>query len=306
MGWYKLVFKQKQPIHVGSAKWGVVNETEIFIPGSTMWGALTNIYLQKINTNNRKKQIKKEKTDTTNRKELEEQLKKIIEYFEKISNFFPSFDGENILQPTYQKGEFGYLLPDTNEFLSEDKFRFYFVDTLVQTAIEPISRQAKDESLHELDYILPKSKQNLKNFKDNLYWIGIIQIKNNDLENFLDDIKSESIFAGADVRYGYGELKLVNVSSLDENDKNFWWINNSNSIEIKTDKHSPYFIEAQDNLKIEGEVLLIPEIDFRENTPKLTDARFFSSVGSKIQSSLQNLKLKKGKLVKENNNANST
>jgi len=292
MEWYKLVFKQKQPIHVGSAKWGVVKETEIFISGSTMWGALTNVYLQ-------------DKQDEINTND-ENKLKEIGKYFETTSNFFPSFDGKTALQPTYQKGEFGYLLPDTNEFLSEDKFRFYFVDTLVQTAIEPISRQAKDESLHELDYILPKSKQNLKNFKDNLYWIGIIQIKNNDLENFLDDIKSESIFAGADVRYGYGELKLVNVSSLDENDKNFWWINNSNSIEIKTDKHSPYFIEAQDNLKIEGEVLLIPEIDFRENTPKLTDARFFSSVGSKIQSSLQNLKLKKGKLVKENNNANST
>lgn len=52
MKWYKLVFKQNQPIHIGSTKWGIVNKTEIFIPGWTMWGALTktfNQYSKKVN-----------------------------------------------------------------------------------------------------------------------------------------------------------------------------------------------------------------------------------------------------------------
>ncbi len=44
MVWYKLVFKQNQPIHIGYIDWGVVNETQIFIPGWTMWGALTKAY----------------------------------------------------------------------------------------------------------------------------------------------------------------------------------------------------------------------------------------------------------------------
>ncbi len=290
MEWYKLVFKQNQPIHVGSAKWGVVNETDIFIPGSTMWGALTNLYLQdkksEINTN------------------YENKLKEIGKYFETISNFFPSFDGKTPLQPAYQKGEFGYFYKYKEEFISEDEFRFYFVDTLVQTAVEPISRKAKDESLHELDYILPKPKQKLEDLKDNLYWIGIIHIDNNELENFLKSIKS--IFVGADVRYGYGELELVKCEYLKEEDKSFWWVDNTDKIEIKTNEPIPYFIEAEDNLKIEGEVLLIPEIDFRQNTPKLTDAKFFANVGSKVKNLSQNLKLKKGKLIKENSNANST
>ncbi|WP_457636078.1 RAMP superfamily CRISPR-associated protein [Persephonella sp.] len=289
MGWYKLVFKQKQPIHVGSAKWGVVNETEIFIPGSTMWGALTNIYLQN----------KEGKIDTGD----EEQLKKIGAYFQTISNFFPSFDGKDILQPTYQKGEFGYLSKE--EFIPEDKFRFYFVDTMVRTAIEPISRQAKDESLHEFNYILPKPKQKLEYFKDSLYWIGIIQIDDGK-EEFLD--KNLKIFIGADVRYGYGELELLKCGSLEENDKKFWWIESDNTqkIKIQNEESSPYFIEVNENSEIEGEVLLIPQIDFKENTPKLTDAKFFSSVGSKVKSLIQNLKLEKGKLIKENQNANST
>ena len=284
MGWYKLIFKQRQPIHVGSAKWGVVNETDIFIPGSTMWGALTNVYLQ-----NRKENI-----DTNN----EEHLKEIGTFFQTISNFFPSFDGKNVLQPTYQKGEFGYLIPNTKEFLPEDKFRFYFVDTLVQTAIEPVTRQAKDESLHELDYILPKPKQKLEYFRDNLYWIGIIQINEKKLKNFLKNVKN--IFVGADVRYGYGELELVSVSPLDDNDKNFWWIN-GNNIEIKMNEPAPYFIEVQDKLEIEGETFLTPEINFRQNTHILTDTKFFISIGSKIinnRNNTDNIKLFKGKLIK--------
>ena len=278
MGWYKLVFKQEQPIHIGSAKLGVVNETEIFIPGSAMWGALTNTYLQK------------GKVDPNNKNKLEE----LGKYFETISNFFPSFDGKNILQPTYQKGEFGYLLPYSKEFLSEDKFRFIFVDTLVQTAIEPMSRKARDESLHELDYILPKPKQKLEYFEDNLYWTGIIQI-DDELKDFLRE--GLKIFIGADVRYGYGETELVKVENPNSEDKNFWWINDDN-IEIKTNRPSPYFIEAKENLKIEGEVLLIPEVDFRENIPVVTNASFYVSVGSKLKHHTQKrVRLYKGKLI---------
>ena len=278
MGWYKLVFKQTQPIHTGSAKWGVANETEIFVPGSTMWGALTNIYLQS----------KKKKIDATNK----EQLKEIETYFQTISNFFPSFDGKTPLQPTYQKGEFGYL--NKEEFIPEDKFRFYFVDTIVQTAVEPTSRKAKDESLHELDYILPKPKQKLENLRDNLYWLGIIQIDDELRDFFREGLK---ILIGADVRYGYGELELVKSEVLEENEKDFWWIDNS-KIKIKINKPSPYFIEAKENLEIEGEVLLIPEIDFRENIPKLTDVRFYASVGSKLKHYTQKrILLYKGKLI---------
>ncbi|WP_051654774.1 RAMP superfamily CRISPR-associated protein [Persephonella sp. IF05-L8] len=289
MGWYKLIFKQKQPIHVGSAKWGVVNETDIFIPGSTMWGALTNTYLQ----------AKKDEIKKIDEKEYENNLKKIGEYFVKISNFFPSFDGKDVLQPTYRKGEFGYLIPDKKEFLPEDKFRFYFVDTLVQTAIEPITRHAKDESLHEIDYILPKPKQNLEYFKDNLYWVGIIYIDDNKLENFLKGVKN--IFIGADVRYGYGELELIECSSLEDNDKDnnksFWWIDNTDKIKIKANEPSPYFIETKNKLELEGEVLLIPDMDFRGGTPKLIEAKFFASIGSKIKNSIENLELSKGKLL---------
>ena len=37
-------FEQMQPLHIGKLNYGVISETEIFIPGQTMWGALTKSY----------------------------------------------------------------------------------------------------------------------------------------------------------------------------------------------------------------------------------------------------------------------
>ena len=282
--WYKLIFKQVQPIHIGSGSYGVIDETRVFIPGWTMWGALTKAY------------------------NLERGLDLSLNQnlFENISCFYPAFKKENnfeILFPEFQDGEF--YLGD----YPEDEFRAKFVDTFVSTAIKPLSNTALDESLHELNVILTCAKVDFIEYEKEkqLYWIGIIQIDDELKDFFKEGLKQKGskIFIGADVRYGYGEIELTKYTPLEEKDKDFWWINNDN-IEIKTNRPSPYFIEAKENLKIEGEVLLIPEIDFRENIPKITDARFFASVGSKVENLQQNLKLKKGKLTKENNNANGT
>ncbi|MCX7760360.1 MAG: hypothetical protein N2Z81_04160 [Hydrogenothermaceae bacterium] len=274
MGWRKLIFKQNQPIHIGSGKWGVIKETEIFISGQTMWGALTNLYIlkNKANSNN---------------------IEEIKGYFKTISNFFPSFDGKNILKPQYKNGEF-YL----GDF-SESKFRAYFVDTLIQTAVEPLSRRAKDESLHEIDYILPKPKKEFQNkkefkeFKDNIYWIGII---NTNKDNFLEE--GLRVYVGADTRYGYGELELIEITDLQ--DKCFWWIKENDNMEIRIGENSPYFIEISNNsLGFEGEEILLAEFNYLQNIPSVKDAKFFINVGSKIKKmdNSTTVKLEKGKLI---------
>ena len=274
--WYKLIFKQVQPIHIGAGNYGVVNETRIFIPGWTMWGALTKAY-----------NLKKGKSLSDNQ-----------ELFKNISCFYPAFknkDDFEILFPQFKNGEF--YLGD----YSEDKFRAKFVDTFMSTAIHPLTNTALDESLHELNVILTCAKVDFIEYKKEkqLYWIGIIQIDDELKDFFKEGLKQKGskIFIGADVRYGYGELELTKYTPLEEKDKDFWWINDDN-IEIKTNRPSPYFIEAKENLKMEGEVLLIPEIDFRQNTPIVADASFYVSVGSKLKHHTQKrVRLYKGKLI---------
>jgi len=103
--WYKLVFKQIQPIHIGVGSYGVVNETRIFIPGWTMWGALTKAY------------------NLQNNQSLSENQ----ELFENISCFYPCFnkDGKDVLFPNFENGEFCLGK------YSEDEFRAKLVDSFV-------------------------------------------------------------------------------------------------------------------------------------------------------------------------------
>ncbi len=265
MCWYKLVFKQKQPIHIGKFEWGVVSETEIFIPGWTMWGALVNAYIIK------------------NKAKDKNEIQKIQKDFETITNFFPSFDGETVLEPKYKDGKF-YL-----EDYSEEEFRYKYVKADFKTAVEPISRKAKDEHLYEFEYIIPE-----------FYWIGLIKIENEEIKNFFEGKKLE-IFIGGDTKYGYGLLKLEDSKEAKNEDLENWNLSNGGKPNNKTLKN---FLEFETNIKFEGELKLIPELDFRQNTPVLTDARYFINVGSTVDSSINisSYKLYKGKFIK---NANS-
>jgi len=167
--WKKIVYKQIQPLHIGYGNYGVMNETRLFIPGITMWGALTNAFGKENNWD----------------KDQYEQNKA---FFENITCFYPMIENA-VLYPKFKNGEF--YLGDK----SEKEFRYEYVDTYVSTAINPTTLNAKDENLHEIDIILPQNKED----KKQLYWVGYI--------NTSEKIPEE-IYVGGDSRYGFGLMKL--------------------------------------------------------------------------------------------------
>lgn len=207
MVWKKVVFKQIQPIHIGVGSYGVINDTNIFIPGWTMWGALTKAY------------------NLANGWLLSEKQS----VFGKISCFYPSDndEGKNVLFPWINnKGIFN--LGD----YSDAEFRAKFVDTFTSTALVPVSRSAKEESLHEVNIILPGKKQDFrydqnKSLNKGLFWAGIVNIDGKDnnkdnKESFL--AKGTQIFVGGDLRYGLGLMEIVHCEDLGKELPKSWII----------------------------------------------------------------------------------
>ena len=271
MCWKKLVFKQIQPIHLGKHKHGVINETRIFIPGQTIWGALVNSYAME------------------NKKEFNDAKRK----FTQISCFFPFIlqDGEGILFPNYKAGDFH--LGDK----SEKKFRYNFTDTLVSTAIDSSSLGAKDESLHETDFILPKGKEK----QSQLYWVGIIKV-DKETEKSLQENELE-IKVGGERNYGYGKLKLIEKSKIQEEELNEWNISEDGKIHLIKGCLLRNYFQFSKKVKFEGELELLPEIDFfkddenpkdGENSTKNADILYITP-GSKINN-MSKLTLIKGKI----------
>ena len=286
--WYKLIFKQLSPIHIGNFRWGVVNQTEIFIPGQVVWGALVKRYMElnKIKNQSKVEEIKKS--------------------FEKITNFFPSFDGKEILEPHYKDGEFHLGA------FSEREFRFLFTFADFRTSIEPIFRKAKDEHLYEFEYISPlpiaenlkalkkhstdknnrkklESVEKLLREKFTLYWIGLIGIsEKGKYENFLK--KGLKVWIGGDVRYGFGELILEEVlplegSKLEETLKDW---NLTPEGKFREDKNNTLknFLSVKYLNEIEkGELKLLVKLSFNKNIPQVEKdcTGIYAWVGSKIK-----------------------
>ena len=242
--WYEVTFKQVQPIHIGDNKHGVINETKIFIPGQTMWGALTNAYFKQTYNYDEK-------------------------FFENISCFYPKISN-NVLKPRYENGKF-YL----GEY-SETKFRQKFTTTFLSTAINPTTLHAKDESLHEIDVVLPNEIPQEEQFEQikEIFWIGYIKTKKEQLEQI------KEIYIGGDSRYGLGLMELIGEPKESRN-------YTQNPVKGIIKEYSPNepltnFLEFN-NQNFEGELELFAEFDFSENLPKVIDAKYCISVGSIIK-----------------------
>ena len=255
--WYKLIFKQVQPIHIGSGSYRIINETRVFIPGWTMWGALTKAYNLRNNFS----------------------LSRNPNLFENISCFYPAFKKGNnfeVLFPKFQDGEF--YLGD----YSEDKFRAKFVNTFMSTAIHPLSDTALDESLHELNVIFRGAKADFIEFEKEkqLYWVGIVEI--DDVEKIPDEI-----YIGGDVKYGLGKMVLLKKEKLDNEGKNKWLIQNESIIN---------YLPAEENLeKTEGRVELLVDIEKCWEKAVLSvnlknRKGFFFVPGSKVKTEVHSVK----------------
>ncbi|WP_144444042.1 hypothetical protein [Desulfurobacterium indicum] len=232
-----------------------------------------------------------------------------------ITNFFPSFDGNNILEPAYKNGEFIYKI--NGKYISEEQFRLYFVDADFKTSIDPLTITAKEKQLYEFEYILPKPKkeflkdvENLE-FQGQLYWIGLIKIEDKKKGEFLKNnpkIFVGKIFVGGDTRYGYGLLKIIECKEAKEELKN-WHLNDEGKFEYDDKTPLRNFFEFKSNIKFKGEIKLIPELEFTNRDPRVKDAKFYITPGSILEpennenNNLDNLTLKlvlkKGKFILE-------
>ncbi|NLZ54522.1 MAG: hypothetical protein GX892_15535 [Thermoanaerobacteraceae bacterium] len=262
--WYKLLFKQKEPIHIGKGSYGVLSETRIFIPGWTMWGALVNKYARYIGG-------------------TKEDFDKSKELLETISCFFPSFEENGKVQfPSYIDGQFclGNKL--------EEDFRAKFTDTYVSTAIDPISQNAKDESLHEIGIILPKPKNAMVDKK--LYWVGLLGINNSndDILSFLEE--GLEVVVGGESRYGFGRVELIHKNEVDKEELEFWSLDTEGRL-IASKPLSNYMEYCNGALKMGEMEHVIVEANFFKAAPKIKESKICLVPGSKASGSGR---LKKG------------
>lgn len=188
MGWklYRVSLKLLSPMHIGWRKIGNLQQTRYYVPGRTLWGALTA-------------RIARDYGDSDYIK-----IGKDIDEFLRFSYFYPSDNEERVT-----------LFP----WKSKDEFEWKYIGSSVNTALDfedLKSKRAKEGSLHETEYIAPKTREGKQ-----VYLIGYVFEHEDCKLNWKAALPKLQI--GGERTYGWGRVGLdganscsvVNVTDLD-------------------------------------------------------------------------------------------
>lgn len=198
---YRLVYRAMSPVHIGWHTLGYIKLTRHYIPGKSMWGAMTANLTRTYGVRG-----------VNDYAVFGDLLKTDI----LASYFFPAIDADNPLQPHYT--DQGIIYGNVRSGHTKEEFERLFIGSFGQTAIMPQSNTAEDESLHESEYISPGIKENGE-YKPVLF-VGYLFIKEGASLNGKKIAWDEGeiplypaireIFIGGDIKYGWGRLKLSN------------------------------------------------------------------------------------------------
>ncbi|AFK07925.1 MULTISPECIES: RAMP superfamily CRISPR-associated protein [Mesotoga] len=183
MSWelHRVSLKLLSPMHIGWRKIGNLQQTRYYVPGRTLWGALTARLARDYGD------FDYSKTGIDVDKSL------------RFSYFYPSDNEEKI-----------DLLP----WERKDEFEWKYIGSTVNTALDLGARIADEGSLHETEYIAPKTRDGKQ-----VYLIGNIFEHKDCALNWEDALSKLQI--GGERTYGWGRVETdeskgcVQVAQID-------------------------------------------------------------------------------------------
>lgn len=246
---YRLTFKAESPVFMGDKKIGIIQQTRRYIPGKTMWGAITaNVTYGLIDDG------------VTYSPALYKDIGECVKSCIRTTYFYPITDSKDVLSPRFTEEGLQYGQ------MSENEFESTFIKSFVSTATSGDRGAAKDESLHETEYVVNRIKSDGEYKQVN--WIGYLFIKGcenskyslnnhgnfNDIELECDEHSVKlsdtlkQLHVGGDNRYGFGRLALTTPQM--SNDV-FGFKINLNSLKFNIIKQNPIFAHLNLNCNYE-------------------------------------------------------
>lgn len=203
----ELVFELESPLHIGylPSKGSVVASTRRYVPGRNLWGVLTK----------RATEYLFGQPNGKNYRDVGREIKNNFRF-----SYFYIFDGETVYYPCF--GEEGLTYGDKIK-ISAPEFDYRFIGSRAVTPINGKTGAAKNESLHEIEFIkhvYKNSKGKIKNtriigacwVRDSLQLSSEngkvkIEIKNDGI--FVDSCNLlDGLIIGGEQNYGFGRIKL--------------------------------------------------------------------------------------------------
>lgn len=296
---FDVIFALKSPLHIGYLpfKGFIISPTRYYILGKNFWGAITKKTTERLY----------EKPTSKDFKEIGKLIKDNFRF-----SYFYIYDNETIFIPKYSEN--GLLFGDKKEI---DKFQFEqkFIGSRVSTSIDYSSGKAKDESLHEIEFIKDKfidEKDKIRNtkiigciwFKENL-GVNDKKIFANNSGIYINNINIiDELTIGGELNYGFGLVKLESINSekiFPINDNNLI----GNLIEIENKGQILSHLKYRKDISFKGEIEILTgrcyfdieddyeiDLDYKVNPGKIiTKTDYYFSPGTIIINKEKNPKL---------------
>jgi len=197
---YEIKFKAKSPIHIGyGAQLGIINRTRYYIPGKTIWGAVTAILARKLMG----------KYDD----KVYGIVGKLVRENLIFSYFYPSME-ETVFYPNYTTEGFGFGSGDNEKFVwAKEKFENELITSYTSTALEK-SKTAEDGSLHEFELI--------KDGKE-IVFTGYLFAKEGNVGNYFVKLEDKPFIKKANQKFSLFEA-IKNIQVGGERNYGFGWL----------------------------------------------------------------------------------
>lgn len=241
-----VVFRLKSPLHMGYTpfKVSVISPTRYYVPGRNLWGALTKRITEHLF----------KKPSAKNYRDIGDEVKRNFRF-----SYFYVYDGRTVYFPHYTEN--GLMYGNYSIKISKSEFEHRFIGSFISTAIDS-SGTAKDESLHELEFINNRTRDENGNLRDvkiaGRIWIKEeVKIENKRIilnngiliENFN---VIEELILGGESKYGFGHVVLDSINKISL----FKW-NDPEDVEIKKDEPLPAHLKYKSGLVFKGDIELL-------------------------------------------------
>lgn len=225
---YEAVFELESPVHIGylPSKGNVVSLTRRYVPGKNFWGAVTKRATELLYENPTGKEYQ----------DIGNQIRENFRF-----SYFYIFHENKVYYPYYSEEGLIY------QNMSSYEFDLRFIGSRAVTAINSETGTAKDESLHEIEFIKHVHKDRKGEIKKT-YIIGLIWVKESaeltlngqnkqrgqicinegnteaekkkDLGIFINDNNIiEELTLGGEQNYGFGRVKLCKLFGVKSDSK---------------------------------------------------------------------------------------
>jgi len=247
---WDIVFQPKSFLKIGSGQMGMLETTELYIPGRVIWGAMV-AYIATKNFESPPRKIYKETGDKLGQNER---------FF---SSFFPSFDkGSNIFIPMIEGGTTYWKEINiqekkfTGKLYSDKDFRSLLTVCYSSTAYDPQFCSAKDETLHSMEVISPKitlknnDKFEIKDvcFRGTIYIPSEIEIENKKIKLNKDELSDifNCMRVGGESKTGCGIIQSVDIKESNPEINDLTFIEVENEVILTSPVHT---VDQKNNIK---------------------------------------------------------